>query len=191
MVKAIIFDCFGVLTTDHWKEFLASLAPGQVEPARALMYRHDAGRLSEADLIAEVKKLTGQTPRGVERLFNDEKIKNTELLEYIGAHKTDYKMGLLSNIGSNWIRARFLSRDEQALFDDMVFSYEVGMAKPDPGIFELTAERLGVATNQCVLVDDSDGHCEAARRSGFKTVLYENFQQMEQELEPLLADTKS
>jgi len=190
MVKALIFDCFGVLTTDYWKEFVGSLPAEQVEPARALMYDHDSARLTEAELIDAVKKLTGQAPRGVEKLLNDEKIKNLELLDYIKRRKDSYKIGLLSNIGSNWIRDTFLSQAEQSLFDDMIFSYETHLAKPDPEIFELMAERLGVKPAECVLVDDSEGHCAAAAKLGTKTVIYENFEQMKHQLKPLLADSK-
>jgi HAD superfamily hydrolase (TIGR01509 family) len=186
MVRVIIFDCFGVLTTDHWKEFVATLPLEQIEPARALMYEHDAGSLNRAELIQQVQKLTGQTPQGIERLLGQEEAKNVELLEYIRHLKTSYKVGLLSNIGSNWIRESFLSKKEQALFDEMIFSYEIRLAKPDPKIFELAAERLGEDLADCVLVDDSEGHIGAAARLGMKTIVYQNFQQMKRELELLL-----
>ncbi|APU17306.1 MULTISPECIES: HAD-IA family hydrolase [Actinoalloteichus] len=40
------------------------------------------------------------------------------------------------------------------LFDTVVVSGEVGLSKPDPRIYRLTAERLGLATTECVFVDD-------------------------------------
>ena len=191
MVKAIIFDCFGVLTTDHWKEFVATLSPDQTEQARALMYEHDAGRISLSKVLDEVKKLTQRVPAGVEQLVADEEIKNIDLLTYIGELRHKYKIGLLSNIGSDWIRSEFLSRHEQALFDEMVFSFEVHMAKPDPEIFVLMAKRLGTPLSDCVLVDDSEGHCAAAARLGAKTIVYNDFQQMKRQLEPLLQPSQS
>jgi epoxide hydrolase-like predicted phosphatase len=189
MIKAIIFDCFGVLTTDHWKEFVAKLPAAQMEQARALMYQHDAGRLLESELLREVKRLTNQTPRGAEKLINDENIKNTELLAYIKELRPTYKVGLLSNIGSNWIREDFLNQAEQALFDEIILSYEVHMAKPDPEIFELAAKRLAVEPSGCVLIDDSAGHCQAARQQGMQAILYTDFRQMKHKLEPLLSQS--
>jgi HAD superfamily hydrolase (TIGR01509 family) len=185
-MQAIIFDCFGVLTTDHWKEFISTLPQSQMRQARTLMYEHDAGRLTEAELIRQVKDITQKTPQGIEKLVSDENIKNTELLDYIKGLKPKYKIGLLSNIGSNWIRDDFLSQKEQALFDDMVLSHEVGMAKPDPGIFELAASRLGADITDCVLIDDSQGHCQAARSLGARAIIYDNFAQMKQQLEAYL-----
>jgi putative hydrolase of the HAD superfamily len=58
------------------------------------------------------------------------------------------------------------------LFDDIVCSAEVGMAKPEPAIFVLAAARLGLETRECVFVDDLDTNVEAARQVGMQAVLY-------------------
>ena len=70
--------------------------------------------------------------------------KNTELLDYIRTLKPTYKIGLLSNVSSNWIHT-FLTKPELDLFDDLVLSFEVGMTKHDARIFSLTSGRLGVS----------------------------------------------
>lgn len=186
MVKALIFDCFGVLTTDYWKEFAATLPEEYIELARALLYRYDAGKIGRTEFLAGIKRLTGRVPRDIEELLEGEMVKNGELLKYIECLKHSFKIGLLSNIGSGWIRSNFLTSDEQAMFDDMVLSYEVHMAKPDPEIFELTAKRLGQVPAECVMVDDSPGHCAAAAKAGMQAVLYKNLTQLKHDLEPLL-----
>jgi putative hydrolase of the HAD superfamily len=58
------------------------------------------------------------------------------------------------------------------LFDDIVVSAEVGVAKPAPRIFQLAAERLGVEPASCVFVDDWDQNVEAAREVGMQAVLH-------------------
>jgi HAD superfamily hydrolase (TIGR01509 family) len=58
------------------------------------------------------------------------------------------------------------------LFDDIVVSAEVGMAKPTPAIFQLAAERLGVPPAACVFVDDWDKNIEAARALDMTAVLH-------------------
>jgi putative hydrolase of the HAD superfamily len=58
------------------------------------------------------------------------------------------------------------------LFDDIVCSAEVGMAKPEAEIFRLAASRLGVAPEECVFVDDWDQNIEAATKVGMTGVLY-------------------
>jgi FMN phosphatase YigB (HAD superfamily) len=56
--------------------------------------------------------------------------------------------------------------------DDIVVSAEVGVAKPAARIFQLAAERLGVAPAACVFVDDWDQNVEAAREVGMRAVLH-------------------
>ncbi|GAB3567046.1 HAD-IA family hydrolase [Amycolatopsis endophytica] len=51
-------------------------------------------------------------------------------------------------------------------FDALVFSGEVGLAKPDPRVFLLTAERLGLPAPACVMVDDSRRNIEGATAAG-------------------------
>ena len=58
------------------------------------------------------------------------------------------------------------------LFDDIVSSAEVGMAKPEAGIYTLAAERLGLSPGACVFVDDLDTNVEAAREVGMEAVLF-------------------
>ncbi|MFD4251267.1 HAD-IA family hydrolase [Amycolatopsis thermoflava] len=51
-------------------------------------------------------------------------------------------------------------------FDAFVFSGEVGIAKPDPRVFRLTAERLGLPVTGCVMVDDSRVNVDGATAAG-------------------------
>jgi len=83
-----------------------------------------------------------------------------------------YKLGILSNADLS-LRERL--EGELALhhlFDDIVCSAEVGMAKPEGGIFTLAARRLGLSPAECVFVDDLDTNVEAARQVGMQGVLF-------------------
>ena len=191
MIKAIIFDCFGVLTGDHWKEFVASLPPEQVEEARALNRAYDANILSKNEFLSAIESLTGNPPSYVESLLDKELSKNSNLLSYITMLKNDYKIGLLSNIASDWVTAKFLSEDEQRLFDAMVFSYEIGASKPDTRAYKAICDKLEVDYADCVFVDDSEGYCIAARELGMQAILYKDFEQMKAELDKILNDSKS
>ena len=57
------------------------------------------------------------------------------------------------------------------LFDLIVDSCDVGLRKPDPAIFRLTCERLGVAPEAAVFLDDTRRHVEAARQMGLHAIL--------------------
>ncbi len=191
MVRAVIFDCFGVLTTDTWLAFLDSLPDDvDIEAARKLNRAHNMGLISHADFLKGLQKITGRDAQEIEELLTHEVTKNTSLLAYIGElRRRGYKIGLISNVASNWIRKSFLTLAEQALFDEMIMSYEVGFAKPDPRMFMLICERLRVGPHEAVLVDDIDRYCNAAHAEGLQTVLYKDFKQMKDELENLLPDS--
>lgn len=186
MVKAVIFDCFGVLTTDSWREFVAALPAAQRQRASDLNRAYGAAFIDKTEFLKSIKDLTGKKPTDIDKLLDEEAYKNTELLEYIAALKPNYKISLLSNVASSWVRDKFLTPEERALFDDFLFSYEVRMAKPDPRIFRLAAERLGVLPAECVLVDDVESYCAVARELGMSIVLYKNFPQTKAELNKLL-----
>jgi HAD superfamily hydrolase (TIGR01509 family) len=58
------------------------------------------------------------------------------------------------------------------LFDDIVCSAEVGMAKPEPAVYLLSAGRLGLEPRECIFVDDLDTNVDAARQVGMQAVLF-------------------
>lgn len=64
--------------------------------------------------------------------------------------------------------------DFAALFDEIVVSGEVGVRKPDPRIYRLTADRLGVDPAACVFVDDLPVNVHAAVGTGMVGVLHES-----------------
>jgi epoxide hydrolase-like predicted phosphatase len=57
------------------------------------------------------------------------------------------------------------------LFDDVVDSSAVGLRKPDPRVYHLALERLGVAASETVFVDDAPGNVAGARAVGMRAVL--------------------
>ncbi|MFE6285989.1 HAD family hydrolase [Streptomyces sp. NPDC057877] len=72
------------------------------------------------------------------------------------------------------------------LADDIVSSARVGLAKPDPRIFELAAERAGVRLDRCLFVDDTLENVVAARELGMRAVHFRSAEDMERALAPLL-----
>lgn len=184
-MKAIIFDCFGVLTADVWREFAAALPEDQQGVASELNRSYDAGFISTGQFVDQITDLTGQSPPSVEQ--SPLPVKNLDLLKYIDLLRQDYKIGMLSNIASDWITDNFLTSDEQALFDDMIFSHHVRLIKPDLAIFELAATRLGVEPEDCLMVDDLERNCDGARRAGMTAVLYENLIQAKSDIDKLLS----
>jgi putative hydrolase of the HAD superfamily len=109
-----------------------------------------------------------------------------ELIRFIRARKTETKMGLLSN---GWPSTRrFL--DERwyiaDIFDDMIISAEVGLAKPDRMIYQLALDRLGVEAEQTIFIDDFIENIEGARELGIHGIHFQDPQTVLEELKDLL-----
>lgn len=177
-----------MLTADKWREFAATLPPEQRVQARELNHAYGASFLTKDAFFEAIRELTGKLPADNDSLPDGGmSTKNKPLLAYIAELKQSYKIGLLSNVASNWIRDHFLTSQEQKLFDAYILSYEVRMTKPDPRIFHLAAERLGVELGECLLVDDVERYGEAAKQVGMHFVHYQDFVQARAAIEHLLA----
>jgi putative hydrolase of the HAD superfamily len=205
-LDAVIFDFGGVLTTplqdamvrfaeeagielqDFVRVALGVYSGGEDE----LVVAFETGRISEdefaRDFAQRLKEQTGKDfdPEGlVRRIFSGIRLEES-MLEAVGAVRAaGLKTGLLSN---SWGTNLYPLDRIENLFDEIVISGEVGLRKPDPAIFELITNRLGVAPDRCVFVDDHPGHLQAASGEGLgmKTVLHRSPAQTISELESLL-----
>jgi putative hydrolase of the HAD superfamily len=99
------------------------------------------------------------------------------------AHSSRVRTGLISN---SWGHGRYDRSVFPELFDGVVISGEVGMHKPDPEIFELGAERVGLPPRDCVFVDDLRENCAGAEAVGMTAVLHRGAETTIPELERLL-----
>jgi putative hydrolase of the HAD superfamily len=99
------------------------------------------------------------------------------------------RTALLSN---TWGGAEGYDEAELAdLFDTLLLSHEVGMRKPEPGIYALAARRLGVPPEACVVVDDLITNVLGARAAGMHAILHETDATTVAELEELFGVTEA
>jgi putative hydrolase of the HAD superfamily len=82
-----------------------------------------------------------------------------------------YRTAILSNADLS-LRGRLRELGIHDLFDTVVSSAEEGMAKPEPEIYRRAAERIGLAPEACVFVDDADANVRGAEASGMRGILY-------------------
>ena len=112
---------------------------------------------------------------------------NTDLIEYARGLRPRYRTGILSN---SFVGAR--EREQAAygfeqLVDDIVYSHECGMSKPDLRVYALACQRLAVEPARTAFVDDHPPNVEAAREAGLQAVLFADNAATIKELEGLLA----
>ncbi|MEU5260366.1 HAD family phosphatase [Amycolatopsis sp. NPDC021455] len=111
---------------------------------------------------------------------------NSELIEYCRGLRPRCRTGILSN---SFVGAR--AREQAAygfedLVDDIVYSHEVGLSKPDPRIYELTCARLEVRPEEMIFLDDLEPNVAAARAVGIHGIHYRDNAQAIAEIEELL-----
>jgi HAD superfamily hydrolase (TIGR01509 family) len=112
---------------------------------------------------------------------------NHELAVYFTGLRPSYRTGIVSN---SMVGAREREQAAHGLADlceTIVYSHEVGCAKPDPEIYRIACERLEVAPQQAVLLDDVDGNAAGAEAVGLHAVVFRSNRQAIAELDALLA----
>lgn len=191
MIRALWFDCFGVLARKGtWDDFKASL-PADIDYA-AIQQLHDqldSGTLSQDDFLQQMHDLTGHEPELIEEVLQPNSLKNYGLLRYITKlRQKKYQTGIISNIATDWVRQEFLTLEEQALFDAMVFSYEVGVTKPHPEIFQAACDQLNAQPDECVFIDDSAFNAAGARDFGMTAIEYQSLEQLKEQLASIIVD---
>lgn len=95
-----------------------------------------------------------------------------ENLDLVRALRPAYRLAILSNADRTLRRRLREGLPVHDLFDDIVCSAEVGLAKPEPGIYALACGRLGLPPGACVFVDDHETNVRAAEEAGLRGVLY-------------------
>jgi putative hydrolase of the HAD superfamily len=188
VTRAIIFDCFGVLTSEAWLAFKAKYFghdPALLAKVTEISWQADRGRLSREEAIRATAKLAGITPAeficAIDRYVPDE-----ALFAYIRELKPGYKLGLLSNVAGDYLR-RIFSAEQLGLFDVVALSYQSGFIKPERQAFENVAGRLKVKLDECIFIDDQQRNVNGARKAGMWAVLYQGDAQLRRELGNLLA----
>jgi epoxide hydrolase-like predicted phosphatase len=196
-VKGLLVDFGGVLTTnvfDSFKQFCVTegLDPLAVKrlfredpDALAELRRLEKGELTEEQFSEHFGPMLGvsDTDGLVDRLFAGMGPDEPMIEAVKKAKRSGVKTGLISN---SWGRGRYDRDAFPEMFDGVVISGEVGLFKPEPEIFHMGAERIGVAPEECVFVDDLKENCEGATAVGMTAILHRGADTTLPELERLL-----
>jgi putative hydrolase of the HAD superfamily len=110
------------------------------------------------------------------------------LLDFLRRLRPERKVGLLSNAWSG-LRAVITSLNFEDVFDEMIISAEVGLMKPDPRIYHLALEKLGVRPEEAVFLDDMLINVQAARSIGMSAIQFTQPEKTLEELTQFLIDT--
>ncbi|HSX36211.1 MAG TPA: HAD-IA family hydrolase [Patescibacteria group bacterium] len=189
MIKAIVFDCYGVLVGRGFRETYREAGgdPNKDDP-----FIHQVLGLANLALISPTdfnKRVADRIGVSVDDWLETAKRMeqpNTKLFTYVRTElKERYKIGMVSNANQGSVQRR-LPPDALALFDAIVVSGEVGCVKPERKIFEIAAERLGVELKDMLFIDDQTEYVEAARGYGITAIQYYDFFDFTKQIETVL-----
>jgi putative hydrolase of the HAD superfamily len=192
-IRAVIFDIGGVLERvadpdielgAKWRARLGldqaafSAAMHLVDPER----RAETGEMSEADYrercAAELDLSSVQADEFMADMWDwycgelDD-----ELMAFAASLRPGLRTAIISNSADGARREETGRYAFDQFFDPIIYSHEVGLAKPDPAIFELTCARMSLEPAQTIFVDDVPGHVAAARALGMHAIVHVSAQE--------------
>lgn len=195
--SGLLVDYGGVLTTNVFESFAAFCAAeglatetvreafARDETGRQLLFDLELGELREMEFEMRFGELLGVAdPRGlIDRLFGGMAADEGMIAVVRAARAAGVRTAMVSN---SWGAAGYDRSVLGELFDALVISAEERMRKPDPRIYALGAQRIGLAPSECVFVDDLRGNLKPARELGMATVHHVSAEQTARELEAAL-----
>ena len=208
MIRGVISDFGGVLTSPllaaferlqegidvpteaYGEAFAHSLAHDGVHPLFAI----ERGEISEAEFIARLERgfeaALGRpvSLHGFGARLMDELHPNHALFDHFRALRRErgLRFALCTNNVREWepLWRPKLPIDE--VFDVVVDSAFVGTRKPEPEIYAITLERLGLRAENCAFLDDLEVNVQAAREAGMHGIVYRDNARALAELAALL-----
>jgi putative hydrolase of the HAD superfamily len=187
-VRAVVVDIGGVLERceppsallARWQRRLGTLGEADLRAALApvdpdgLM---ETGGLTEAEYQRRYAAALGLTSAQVQPFMRDLwdwycGELDAEMAAYVASLRPRYATAIVSNSADGARREEQERYGFENLVDTIIYSHEVGIAKPDPRIFALVCERLGVAPGEVVFLDDVPVIVDAAAAFGMQAVLH-------------------
>jgi putative hydrolase of the HAD superfamily len=208
-IEAVVCDFGGVLTTPLMGSFMAlqdahgvsvedfgeAMRAAAVEEGGEIpLYKLERGEITEPEFLEtlrdKLEPLLGHRPdlHRFREVFFDALHPNEPMIDLMRECKRGgRRMAMLTNNVQEWepLWRTMLPVDE--IFELVIDSGWVGYRKPEPQIYEITVERLGLPASACLFVDDLEVNCEAARELGFTAVQYREPEQAIAEVRALLA----
>jgi len=202
MFEAVIWDFGGVLTSSPFEAFARCEAERGL-PADIIRRTNAANHLENAWARFERAEVDIET---FDRLFAAESLAlgakvrgkdvlpllagdiRPEMVEALRRIKARFKTGCITNnlpanaIGSAGGRTLYIA-EVMALFDHVIESAKIGLRKPDPNIYRIMVEALGVDPAACIYLDDLGVNLKPAREMGMTTIKVVSAKQAIRELE--------
>ncbi len=172
-IRQMIADDLGIPLADYLA-VLSSFQPALAE-----------GKVTEVDVELELKKqfnLDFPPNFYADSHWVDKFIPIKEMQALVVELSQHYRLGLLTNVTKLvWDRAQTISgMYPEVDYEVKIKSFEVGLAKPDPKIYELAIEEVGLKPNEIMLIDDLEDNIQVASDLGMKTYRFDTKNALEE-----------
>jgi len=197
-IRAVIWDLGGVLvrTSDYTSRDALAARYGMRRAAlEELVYGEESGQQAQLGQIdvqqhwENVRAALGIPFEEVEafrsHFWRGDQL-DGELVDYIRSLKRNYRTGLLSNAFTNLRQVMRETWHIDDAFDAIVISAEEGLIKPDPRIYQVALDRLGVKPREAVFIDDMFQNVEGARRMDMYAIHFLSPEQARREVSILI-----
>lgn len=196
-IRAVFFDLGGVIVRTEYqapRQQLAERLGMEYDDLDRLVFNSDSGIQAAIGAItsdqhweAVLKRLKRPSNEvaAIRDAFFAGDIVDRNILEFLRSLRGTHKTGLISNA---WSDLRdYITREKMLdAFDHIIISAEVGVAKPDPKIFQVALEKAGVSPNEAVFVDDFYVNIEGCEKVGMKGIHFKDAQTALAQLKRLL-----
>lgn len=173
MIRAVIFDFFGVLTNDQYSDWLSSRHLARAGQFADISHQADLDEITMGQFFSRLAGLAKTPIPTVETEFRSTMIIRPGVVALARQLRSwGYPLGLLSNSNGPWLRDLLRRHELERLFDVVVISGEVGLVKPQPEIFALALDQLKVAPSEAIFIDDRPDNVAAAATVGIEAILY-------------------
>jgi HAD superfamily hydrolase (TIGR01509 family) len=183
--KAIIFDYFGVLSSEVAPIWLQKNITTGDSLALKDMYvtPADKGMLSEKKLFDQLSVVSGIPAQQIPKQWSELIHVNDELLSFIQEELVGkYKLGILTNATSEFFHNLLAQHPLDSIFDAIVISSEIGHAKPEPEAYLNILEKLKIQPQDALMIDDNKINVDGAKAAGLNGLLFTSNENLRKEL---------
>lgn len=192
-IEAVIFDFGGVFTASPFTGIHAWHESKGLDPAQGVRivfgpydqdtdhpwHRLERGEIALMAAAEQIKAVAAEEGLDLElsEMFGSmggSGVRTDMVDKAVEIRRAGYRTGLITNnikeFSDGW-RAMIPVDD---MFEVIIDSSAVGIRKPDPRIYQMCLDQLGVAAERSVFLDDAPGNIAAAEALGITGILVED-----------------
>ena len=182
--KVILFDFFGVISSEVSPIFFKRYFNEEeaLEIKEEIMSKGDKGELNEEEVYELIASRMNMTPLKIKEDFNDLIKINFELVEYIKELKKEYRVYLLSNAMSSFLRRILDKYNLYELFNEVYISSEIKLIKPYEEFFNYVINKEKIDPSNAIMIDDNKENIDGALSCNLNGIIYTDVKDLKEKL---------